>query len=90
MDATFYLAAVKQGDGDENTIATLGLRWDVTGHVAVKLELSRMDVVVGNTGIYRGSLFGVESDADPEMAGGTLILPADTVNVFGMAVDVVF
>ncbi len=86
----FTVQNMQQGDGDENTISTLGLRWDVAASVAVKFEYSVIDVTVGSMGIFRGGLFGVESDADPGVAGGTLILPDDKVEMIGVAVDVVF
>jgi len=86
----FTYQSLKQGDGDENKVSTIGLRWDVASSVAVKFELSKISTVVGTQGIFRGGLFGVESDADVGVPGGNLILPADDVTMFGMSVDVIF
>lgn len=82
--------SLEQGDGDENKISTLGLRWDVASSVAVKFELSRVSTVVGSQGIFLGGLFGVESDVPAGTAGGNLIKPADDVTMYGISVDVIF
>jgi len=86
----FTYQSLKQGDGDENKISTIGLRWDLASSVAVKFELSQISTVVGTKGIFRGGLFGVESDAGIGVPGGNLINPADDVTMFGMSVDVIF
>lgn len=81
---------LKQGDGDENKVSTIGLRWDAMSSVAIKFEVSRISTTVGNKGILLGGLYGVESDAAVGVPGGNLIKPANDVTMFGLSVDMIF
>lgn len=82
--------SLKKGDGDENKVSTIGLRWDAMSSVAIKFEVSQISTVVGTNGMFLGGLFGVESDVPAGTPGGNLIKPADDVTMFGISVDLIF